>query len=162
MIDYAAIADNALAAIQEAGREIVVKRLAKDNDAITGAAESATAIVGTVWLVVLPVKSSVAEKLERRLQQALTEGRLRMLLVAASGAPVDLAPNDVFEIDGEYCHARGVTPLNPGGTTLIYSVIAETGALTTEDVDAIDIDLLEAAVAASEQWVEETLPADVL
>lgn len=130
---------------------------------MTGSVASAAAIVGEVSLVVLPVKSSIAEKLERRLQEALTEGRLKSCLVAASGAPVDITVNDIFFLaDGDYWHARGVAPLAPSTTTLIYSVIAERGSLSAVDLAAFDIEEIEAAADAYHTWVNEQLPEDIL
>ena len=139
MIDYAAIAQDALAAIEEAGRSVTLARLSKTLDPVTGAVSATTCVKGSVSLVVLAAsKSDLPEKQSDALMEALLQGKLRKLLIAASGVPFEPAPVDIASFDSAYWRVLGCTPLNPAGVALIYTAIVERGNLSAAEITALN------------------------
>lgn len=123
MIDYTAIAEAALAAIREAGTNLLGKRPVVTHDPVTEVTATLYSPEGTFAGVVLPAKrnpytvSSNDADIEN-----LRAGKVRRLLLAASGAPFVPAPNDIFEFESAVWTVSGCTPLSPAGTPLVYTL----------------------------------------
>lgn len=138
MIDYAQIAADALAAIQEAGTTATLARIAKTFDPVTGAVSLPVATKGTIDCVILPARSSdLPENMSNTLSEALVKGKLRKLLIAASGAPFEPEGNDIAAFGSVYWILLACTPLAPAGTPVIYTAIVERTNLSTADAAAI-------------------------
>lgn len=165
-IDYSQLATDALAAIQDAGQTVTVKRYDRVYDPVTGSVSQAAYVAGQVALIKVPIPVKRAALMERRLQEALTEGKVACFIVAAAGSPFDISLNDVFELEGGFWLAKGITPLNPAGIVLIYTIIAESSNLSAVDAAALDlsgldIDGIEAAVDGLYFWFNTTFPHDI-
>lgn len=152
MSEYEQDAADALASIREAGRQGVLQRISRDVDPAAGGCILSTKVFGTIDMVVLPVSKS--DPLDDSLQEALVQGRLRKLLVAAASAPFPPVGGDVAQFDDAYWLVHGRTELNPGGVPLLYTLIVEDSDLSQLDIDALDLARLEAAVADLDAFVD--------
>lgn len=127
MIDYASIAQDALAAIKDAGRQVTVRRITKTTDPVTGVVSNTVTLTGTLDVVVLPAKKANAlagftAGFDNAYAEALRAGKVRALLGAASSAPFEPVAGDETEFDGHKWTILGNTPLAPAGTALIYKM----------------------------------------
>lgn len=127
----------ALAAITEAGQTAVLARIAKTHNPMAGSVSAHVATKGNVAAVLLPLNKNDESKLDNSLLEALRKGKLRKLLVAASGAPFEPEGSDIFVFGSSYWVTRGCTPLAPAGTPIVYTVIVERGNLTAADIAAL-------------------------
>lgn len=127
----------ALAAITEAGQTWTLARFTKTFDPVVGSTSAIVATKGSVAAVVLPLNKTDKNELDDTLMEALRAGKLRKLLVAASGVPFAPAGTDVFVRGAEVWLAKGSTALAPAGTAIIYTVIVEAGSLSTADQAAL-------------------------
>lgn len=152
MSEYAQDAADALVSIREAGRTGVLERISRDVDPAAGGTILSTKVFGTIDMVVLPVRRG--EPLDDSLKEALVQGRLRKLLVAAASVPFVPVGGDVAVFDDSYWIVRGRTELNPDGLTpILYTLIVEDTDLSQADIDALDLAALEAAVAHFSEYV---------
>lgn len=135
--DYADAQATALELIREAGQSIQLARFIRAADPITGGVTISSVAVGNIDAAVLPLGTGDIQKLDTRLTEAMVEGKLRKLLVAASSAPFEPAPLDNLYFDESYWIVRGNTPLNPAGTPVIYTIIVERAGISEEEVDAL-------------------------
>lgn len=135
--DYATAAADALELIREAGQSIQISRFTRVPDPVTGGVTISSVAVGNIDAAVLPMGKTDIQKLDTRLAEALIEGKLRKLIVAASTAPFEPAPLDNLYFEESYWIVRGNTPLNPAGTPVIYTIIVERGAISEAEVDAL-------------------------
>lgn len=155
-LDYDEIAAQALDQIREVGQTRTLFRYGKNYDPVKGSTDSSASLSGPIDFVKLPLGGIRFQ--EATLVEALTQGRLTKLLIAALSCPFVPDINDVITLDdGYYWHFRKLTPLSPAGTALIYTVIAERGNLAPVDQVAIDITGLELSVAAYEELIETDL-----
>lgn len=144
MSDYAKDAADALASIKEAGRQAVLRRLSR---VVTlGKVTSVTSTGGLIDIVVLPIKKS--DPLDDNLNELLTKGKLRKLLVAAASAPFQPESVDVILFDSKYWTVHGCTPLKPATVPILYTLIVEDTSLTTADIAALNLTADEAVAAA--------------
>jgi hypothetical protein len=160
MLDYAAIAQEALDQLREAGREIALQRIGKTLDPVTGGVSDSGTLQGTLDALTLSLNKSDASKLDVNLIQALTQGKLRKVLAAASSATFEPAPSDVLTFDGAFWIVRAVNILSPAGVALLYTLIVERGNLSDSDQAAIPVIALEEAaedLAAAVIALEEAI-----
>lgn len=127
MIDYASIAQDALAAIKDAGRQIVFRRITKTTDPVTGTVTATATQAGTLDVVVLPAKKANAlagftAGFDNAYAEALRAGKVHALLGAAVSAPFEPVAGDECEFDGHKWSLLGCTPIAPGGPSLIYKM----------------------------------------
>lgn len=134
---YADAATLALGLITEFGRPLSFSRIAKTFDPVKGEATASVASSQTLQAAVLNLKAKDAAKMDNRLIEAFTAGRVRKLLVAAKGASFDPIPNDVTQFDNLFWIVRGAETLAPAGTAVIYTLIVEQGNLSDLDQAAL-------------------------
>lgn len=128
MIDYADIAAGALTAIQEAGATVVISRFAEAYDPVTGESIATLDVTGTFAAVILPAKKANAIAgfqvgFDNSYAEKLRAGKVRALLIAATGAPFAPKQGDVATFAGQDWELLGCTSLNPALTVpIIYKV----------------------------------------
>lgn len=131
-MDYAAIAESALAAIRDAGREITIKRYDTAFDGATSTVDKQVTLDGVFTCVVLPAKKANAIAhfqvgFDNSYAENLRAGKVRRLLIAASGAPFAPQQGDTAEFDELAWEVLGCTPLAPAGVDVIYQVEVSQG-----------------------------------
>lgn len=73
---------------------------------------------GTAKGVVVPLTKLA----DNRYLSELVEGKLRRVLVAASGAPFEPEAGDIATFDSEDWEVFGCTPVDPAGTPVLYKM----------------------------------------
>lgn len=126
--NYAASAATALRLIKQFGQVLPITRITNTVDDATGDVV-ATTTEGTLDAVVLPAKSTALNAVDGRLDdalcEALTKGKLRFILAAASSATFRPSPNDIITFEEGSFNVLGCTPLNPAGTPIVYKIGAQ-------------------------------------
>lgn len=135
---YDEVAAGALEAIKEAGKQIPLYRFTKTLDPVTGGFGASTVASGLIDCVVVSISKNDQTKLDVRLVEALVQGRLRKLIVAASTVPFEPTTLDVVYFDDVYWIVQGVTPVKPADTNVIYTLFVEKGSLSSEDQTALN------------------------
>ena len=135
---YSDAAQTAQDLLAEFGQDVTLRRITRTYEPITAAVTAATKAEGVIKGAVIPIGKRDSESMDDRMQQALRAGKLRKLLLEAKAAPFEPAVNDILVVTGmdDVLHIKGVTPLKPAGTAVLFTVFAEQGALSTADAAA--------------------------
>lgn len=136
---YGDLAATALRLLTDKGQSLVIRRIAKTFDPVASETSAATKDTGTIIAVAVPFNTRDKERMDERLAEALTKGRLRKLVVAAQGVSYPPLPLDIITFESEPWTVAGVTPVNPAGTPIVYHVIIEKGALSVVDAAATEV-----------------------
>src|SRR5688572_16334830 len=121
--DYAALAADAAALIEEFGSEATVRRTPVTVDNASGAVTPGTPQTQALQAVVLPASGGTLEAFDVRFMSDVNDGTdVRFCIMAALGAAFQPEPKDEVDLLGETWQVMGCTPLNVNGTALIYSV----------------------------------------
>lgn len=134
---YDDAATTALGLLADFGVARSFSRIAKTLNPVTGETSAAVAQSQSLSSVVLPIKARDASKMDNKLVEALTAGRLRKMIVAAKLATFELQPNDVASFDNRFWIVRGAETLAPAGIAVIYTLIVEQGNLSDIDQAAL-------------------------
>ncbi len=122
---YVQSAATALALIAKFGGSLPITRVANTLTAITGEVTQTTT-AGTLTAVVLPAKATanqaVLGSLDNAVVEALTKGRVRFVLAAASNATFAPDADDLVTFESASWRVLGCTPLSPRGTPVIYKL----------------------------------------
>lgn len=126
-MDYAAIAESALTAIRDAGRVVTITRYNIAVDPVESRTGKQVELTGEFTCVVLPAKKANAianfqTGFDNGYIEKLRAGKVRRLLVAASGAPFAPKQGDTVEFDDVAWISLGCTPLAPAGVDVIYQL----------------------------------------
>ncbi|MDC1268152.1 hypothetical protein N8Z76_00305 [Gammaproteobacteria bacterium] len=127
--DYTTTVASALRLITKFGQTVTVNRLSGAYSPTAGTIGSGNSSY-TAVVVTVPASSN-PNSLDDSLKEDLTKGRLRFFLMAASGLSVVPTSGDRVEFESKEWETFGVTPLNPGGTAIMYFVGAREGGATT-------------------------------
>jgi len=120
MIDYAAIAADALIAIRDAGTVLNCSRNTNTIHPVTEAVTVATA-TGRFDGVVLPAKRNpFAVSMDSAEIENLRLGKAKRLLLAANGATFPPVVGDILTVGTEAYRLTGVTDIAPAGVPVIY------------------------------------------
>lgn len=163
-MSYADNADTALRLLRDKGTLLTFKRFTQAGfDPVSGGSDYSASETAQGYAVILPVTAADGKRLSDRLLEALTEGRVRKLLVAAKGMTFDLAPNLYTEFEGSYWMVAATTPLRPdGATTILFNAFVERTNLSSSQVNAIEVAPFEQATSELHEAVHETLPATLV
>jgi len=124
VIDYDAIANDALAALAEAGALLPCVRTTNNVDPVTEVVSVET-LAGDFVGVLLPAKRNpFTVSMDSADVENLRTGKAKRLLLAASGAPFIPITGDVFTVGVETYRLTGVTTLAPNGTPVIFTTEA--------------------------------------
>ncbi len=149
----------ALEQLTEFGRVVPLQRYGKTLDPVKGTTSSSGYLETEATLMIVPINKTDIGKLDNRLKEALTQGRLRKYIVAALGLLFDPLPLDVVTLGQEYWVVAGSTPLCPAETPVLHYVIVERGSLSAADQAATNVTDLEEAANGLHVLVHQTLPA---
>lgn len=153
MADYTTDAAEALVTIKEAGGQAVIKRFTRVLDPVLGTTDISAKQSGVLDLIKLPLRRG--EVLDNGLLEAFVTGRLSKMLVAASSAPFCPTALDIVLFAGGYWLVRSCTELNPtGATPILYYIVVENTDLSQQDIEAMEITELEAAIARLDEEVD--------
>lgn len=120
MATYDQNAALALRLISEKGAALTFKRfLMGEFDPVTGGSEEITFVKSPGFAVILPVNKSDSSRMSERLIEALTQGRLRKLLIATKDMLFEPSASDFTEFEGSYWTIAGLSTLKPDGVTAI-------------------------------------------
>jgi hypothetical protein len=123
MPNYAAIAKNARASIQKAGRIVDVSRPVRTVDPITGVPTPGVPLAGKLALVTLPARKGTVEGFDRVFErESFVKENVLYMIAAAHGATFEPDLLDTLSIKGETWEIRGIGILDPAGTALIYKL----------------------------------------
>lgn len=122
MFNYGDTAESALDLLKEFGAELVITRFSGEYDPLTASKDRAVDVTGTFTMVVLNGKKSEARNnaFDNSYLEALRSGKVRSLLIAASGAPFEPTEGDFLTFAGASWRFRGVDLLAPAGVAVIY------------------------------------------
>lgn len=159
MSEYTQAIATALRLVTLKGRALMLKRFDEGGfDPITGQGAPAAFIETGMKAVQTMIGKSDSMKMDARLVEALTQGKLRKLIVAASGLTFEPEPNDVTAFDSAYWTVRGVSCLKPATEPILYYLIVESTTLSEDRAEAMDLVEFEAQVDATSEMVNEDLP----
>lgn len=163
-MSYADNADTALRLLRDKGTLLTFKRFTQAAfDPVSGGADYSACEAAQGYAVILPVSAADGKRLSDRLLEALTEGRVRKLLVAAKGLSFELSPNLYTEFEGSYWMVAATTPLKPdGATAILFNAFVERTNLSSDQVNAIDVVAFEESTDEFHRVVHETLPATLV
>lgn len=121
--DYAAIAAEARALIEEFGSTAVVNRLADSANVVAGTVSRVVSQTQNLPAVVLPASGGTLEAFDVRFMEDVKDSTdVRFCIMAAWQATFQPEPKDEVTLLGEVWQVMGCTPLNVNGVALIYSV----------------------------------------
>lgn len=148
MAVYAENAALALRLIAEKGAALTFRRYEMaDFDPVTGGTGTTGLVSSPAVAVILPVGKSDASRMSDRLLEALTQGRLRKLLLAPKDMLFEVAVNDFTEFEGGNWKVAGLSMLKPDGVTaIIGTLFVEQINLSDEQAEAMDVPVYEEAV----------------
>ena len=136
MTFYENMAAVALRLITDKGQSLPIRRISKTFDPVTSTTSAATKVTGTIKTVIVPFNKDDKANMDNRLAESLAKGRLRKLIVAASGLTFAPEPMDVIDFESGQWQVEGVTPISPAGTPLVYFLIVKKGILSAVDAAA--------------------------
>lgn len=143
------------------GQPCPIRRLSKTYDPIAGASTENIKETGTLLSVVLPIgnaaRSLIADADNKTIED-LISGKMRYIISAALGSPYEPEANDVITVAGADYVIRGVSPLNPAGTALIYKMLGTLAPGLPDDSNATDLGDTERAAADLTQVVQVEMP----
>lgn len=118
MIDYAEIASGALTAIREAGTKVAIRRYTTAFNETTSESVPTLELDGEFDLAILPAKKANAIAgfqvgFDNSYAEKLRAGKVRALLIAASGAPFVPKQGDVAEFGDATWELLGCTSIDP-------------------------------------------------
>lgn len=122
MIDYAEIAEGALTAIKDAGTKIVITRFGNTFDPVTTENVQTVVATGEFDVAILPAKKANAIAgfqvgFDASYVEKLRAGKVRQLLIAATGAPFAPKQGDIATfLDAEWT-LLGCTGIDPSGNS---------------------------------------------
>lgn len=122
MINYAEIAEGALTAIRDAGTKVVITRMTKTLNPTTSEVTEAVELSAEFDVVILPAKKANAVAhfqvgFDNGYVEALRAGKVRALLVAASGAEFQPQQGDSAVFAGLTWRLLGCTAIDPTGAS---------------------------------------------
>ncbi len=143
MATYDENASLALRLISEKGAALTFKRFIMGAfDPVTGGSATITYIKSPAVAVILPVNKSDSSRMSERLIEALTQGRLRKLLIATKGMLFEPSASDFTEFEGSYWTIAGLSTLKPDGVTpIICTAFVERVNLSGAQVAATEVPL---------------------
>jgi len=143
MATYDENASLALRLISEKGAALTFKRFIMGGfNPVTGGAGDITFGKSPSVAVILPVNKSDSSRMSERLIEALTQGRLRKLLIATKGMLFEPSASDFTEFEGSYWTIVGLSTLKPDGVTaIICTAFVERVNLSDAQVAATEVSL---------------------
>lgn len=119
------LAATALRMLQKYGAQYTLTRSNVAHNDVTGVATVGTPFSSPVYAAVLPMSASKMF-FDDKLRDAAIRGKLRYLIMAASGMTLTPRPGDTIPIKSETFKLLGATPVDPDSSgEVIYKCGAE-------------------------------------
>lgn len=149
--NYNGSATTALSLIKKFGQKLpLVRYSVASYDPVTGESLTPAFERGTVDCVVLPIGKQSVEGLDDKYVEALIQGRVRKIIIAAKTATFPPLAGDLVTYEGFNWNLLSIIPLNPAGVPVIYTAGIERGGLATSSDSPTDWDSI------TDTWDEVT------
>ena len=123
--DYSPNIATALRLIGNFGASATIERTVADYAPASGEYSNATTSTTPATVVNLPASSGTVQAFDNRFREDVKKGKIRFFYLAASGLTFEPAPGDILIYQGDRLDIAGLTPLNPAGAPILYTLGAK-------------------------------------
>lgn len=130
-LNYTALAATALRLIKENGQALPFTRTPDTAfEAGTGVVTKGTPVVQTIQCLPIPATSIFVGAFDDKKREDYITGKTRFFIVAAKDLVFTPAVGDLLTFEGTLWETSGVTPLNPAGVPILYTMRVDAGNKT--------------------------------
>lgn len=120
--------------IKQFGVATKLARVSGSYDPVTGATSSESTQTTDATVVSLPTTNSLGLKGDDKFMEDLKRGKVRGFYVAAKDLTFEPQSGDFLLFQGAILDIAAVTPLNPAGTPVLFSIGCRSGAKQPSDL----------------------------
>lgn len=120
--DYVRSQNTALRLIARFGQSMPLVRLSSEYDPVTGEQSQTDAQVQAATVVTIPASADTVRQFDNRFKEEFKTGKIRFFYIAAKGLTFEPDAGDMFIYEGKLWDIEGVTPLNPAGVPVLYTM----------------------------------------
>lgn len=132
--DYIDAQKTALELINEFGQLTKMIRLSSDYDPVTGSNDNVTSQITDAVVVSLPASGGTVQAFDNKFKEDLKKGKIRFFYVAAKGLTFQPEGGDLILFEDALWDIGGGTPLNPGGTPVLFTVGCRSSGKSLEEL----------------------------